>query len=135
MKRQRLHTQFLRYGLVGLISNGALYLGYLGLTALGLGHKTAMTFLYVVGVVQSFYFNRSWSFAHNGRVSTAFARYVAAYVFGYVLNFALLWFAVDRLALPHQAVQFAAIFLVATTLFLLHRYWVFASTAGHRQMA
>lgn len=135
MKRPRFHIQFLRYGLVGLISNGALYLGYLGLTRLGLGHKTAMTLLYLLGVMQTFYFNRRWSFGHDGQMTTAFVRYVVSYVFGYALNLALLWCAVDWLGLPHQGVQLVAIFLVAASLFLLHRYWVFAPAAVRRGVA
>jgi len=118
--------QFLRYATVGLISNVALYLAYLGLTALGLNYKIAMTLVYVVGVLSTFIVNRVWSFNHKGMVHAALVRYVIAYVLGYLLNLALLWFAVDRLHLPHQGVQAAAIVVVATCLFLMHRYWVFA---------
>lgn len=119
--------QFSRYAVVGLISNFAGYLLYLLLTYAGMGPKSAMTFLYMVGVVQSFYFNRGWSFGHRGGTSGAFARYGLAYALGYLLNFGLLWLGVDRLQLPHQAVQVVAIFTVAVFLFLMHRYWVFPS--------
>lgn len=119
-------AQFLRYATVGLASNLLLYLAYLGITATGLGHKTAMTLLYVSGVLITFVANRSWSFAHRGLAQAAFIRYVIAYIVGYLLNFALLWFAVDRLHLPHQGVQAVAVVLVAIGLFLMHKYWVFA---------
>lgn len=119
-------AQFLRYATVGLASNLLLYLAYLGITATGLGHKTAMTLLYVSGVLITFVANRSWSFAHRGLAQAAFIRYVIAYILGYLLNFALLWFAVDRLHLPHQGVQAVAVVLVAISLFLMHKYWVFA---------
>jgi len=122
--------QFSRYALVGLLSNFAGYLLYLLLTYAGMGPKSAMTLLYIVGVVQSFYFNRGWSFGHQGSSGGAFARYGIAYALGYLLNFGLLWTGVDHLQLPHQLVQAVAIFLVAVCLFLMHRYWVFASAAG-----
>lgn len=118
--------QFLRYATVGLISNAAFYLAYLGLTALGLNYKVAMTLVYVLGVLSTFIANRVWSFNHKGMVHAALVRYVIAYVLGYLLNLALLWLAVDRLHLPHQAVQAVAIVVVAACLFLMHRYWVFA---------
>ena len=121
----RWHIQFSRYALVGLASNFIGYLLYLLLTYFGLGPKSTMTLLYVVGVVQTFYFNRGWSFGHQGSSQGAFLRYVVAYALGYLLNFGLLWFAVDHLQLAHQIVQAAAIFIVATFLFLMHRYWVF----------
>ena len=43
-------AQFIRYATVGLAANGVGYILYLALTWAGMGHKTAMTLLYVVGV-------------------------------------------------------------------------------------
>lgn len=120
------HIQLSRYAVVGLASNAIGYLLYLLLTYAGMGHKSAMSLLYAVGVAQTFYFNRNWSFGHQGRVHGALARYVIAYALGYLLNLGLLWFAVDRLHLPHQGVQAVSIVVVAVSLFLMHRYWVFA---------
>ena len=118
--------QFLRYATVGVASNLLLYLAYLGLTIFGLGHKTAMTLVYVLGVLSTFIANRGWTFNHQGMAQTAFIRYVIAYVLGYLLNLGLLWLAVDRLHLPHQGVQAGAIVAVAVCLFLMHKFWVFA---------
>ena len=117
--------QFSRYAIVGITSNFIGYLLYLLLTYFGIGPKSAMTMLYIIGVVQTFYFNRGWSFRHEGNATSAFVRYVTVYSFGYLFQFGLLWFAVDQLHLPHQAVMAVAIFLVACFLFLMHRYWVF----------
>jgi len=124
-------TQFLRYAIVGLGSNLLLYLGYLLLTTWGIGYKTAMTLMYVIGVMQTFLFNRSWSFRHQGGLHGAFVRYVATYVFGYILNFSILWFAVDRLGQPHEIVQGVMILALAILLFLLQKFWVFSESARH----
>lgn len=121
--------QFARYASVGVASNLTLYLAYLGVTALGMGHKLAMTLLYVTGVVVTFVANRNWSFDHDGLAHKAFARYVIAYVLGYLLNLGLLWLGVDRLNLPHQDVQAVAVIVVAISLFLMHKYWVFTVPA------
>ena len=118
--------QFLRYAFVGLSSNLVLYLAYLGLTALGMGPRLAMSILYAVGVTVTFAVNRRWSFSHDGLGGSAFVRYVMAYLAGYLINLGLLSFGVGRLHLPHQAVQAAAIVIVAVSLFLMHKYWVFA---------
>ena len=126
------HIQFSRYAVVGLLSNLAGYLLYLLLTYAGMGPKSAMTLLYVVGVALSYYFNRGWSFGHQGNPGEAFARYGIAYALGYLLNFGLLWLGVDRLQLPHQFIQIVAIFVVAVFLFLLHRFWVFSPPARSR---
>ena len=123
--------QFLRYGVVGLGSNLLLYLAYLILTYLGMGHKTAMSLLYIVGVMQTFIFNRTWSFGHQGRLHGPFARYVTSYAFGYLLNLTVLWLAVDHLGWAHQIVQGVMIPSLAIMLFLLQKYWVFSEHGSH----
>ena len=117
--------QLVRYALVGVMSNLLLFFCYLGLTALGLGPKLAMTFLYGIGVAQTFLFNRNWSFKHRGGVAGALGRYVAAYVAGYVLNLVVLWGAVDVLNFNHRWVQAVMIIVLAVVLFLLQKHWVF----------
>jgi len=115
----------LKYALVGIFSNLLLYLAYLSLTAFGMGHKSAMTLLYVFGVLLTFLVNRSWTFNHDGVIHIVFVRYVAVYVLGYLLNFMLLWLGVDYFNYPHQGVQAFAIVAVAMIVFLMHKYWVF----------
>lgn len=118
-------SQFIRYAMVGLASNGVLYLLYLLITSFGMGPKAAMTILYAIGVAQTFYFNRNWSFRHDGKASPALLRYIASYAFGYVLNFVALLILVDNLSWPHQWVQGVMIIVLAALLFMLQRYWVF----------
>lgn len=117
--------QFVRYATVGLASNLVLYLAYLALTAAGVGTKLAMTLLYVLGVVQTFAFNKRWSFRHGGMRGPAFVRYCASYALGYLVNLVALMVLVDRLGLPHQIVQGVLILALAILLFLLQKYWVF----------
>ena len=124
--------QLMRYATVGIISNIIGFLLYLALTYAGMEHKLAMTLLYGVGVAQTFVFNKRWAFGYQGMSHTAFLRYVIAYVLGYALNFVMLWLAVDQFRLPHQWVQAVAIVIVASSLFVLHRYWVFAPAARSR---
>lgn len=117
--------QFIRYAVVGVASNTAIYLLYLLVTWLGIGPKIAMTSLYIVGVLQTFVLNRKWSFGFSGRTTPALARYATAYVLGYVVNLIALVLLVDQLGLPHQLVQGVMILMVALMLFLAQRYWVF----------
>lgn len=56
-ERRSGHTQFIRYALIGVVSNLVLYLGYIRLTLMGIDPKLAMSLLYGVGVVQTFTFN------------------------------------------------------------------------------
>ncbi len=127
----RIATQLVRYVVVGLASNGVLFLCYLGLTWLAFGHKVAMTICFLAGVLQTFLFNRRWSFEHRGASAPALVRYTAVYVAAYVTNLFVLVILVDLSGLPHQWVQAVMIGFVAIIVFLLQRYWVFVSADEH----
>lgn len=120
-------NQVIRYIAIGLISNGLLYLAYLGLTSYGLGPKVAMTSLYALGVLQTFAFNKKWSFNHEGPTKPALSRYVGAYGCGYLINYSALLIFVDNLGMNHQIIQAIMIIIVACVVFLLLKFWVFRS--------
>jgi putative flippase GtrA len=117
--------QFMRYVIVGLASNALIYAIYIALTQLGMGPKLAMSLLYGVGVLQTFIFNKNWSFRFDGTATPALVRYATAYAAGYALNFLALVLLVDQAGLPHQWVQGVMILVIAFMLFLAQRYWVF----------
>jgi putative flippase GtrA len=121
---------FVRFVVIGIASNAVGYLCYLGFTRAGLGPKLSMTIVYALGVTQSFAFNRSWSFKYGGDAVPAFARYVATYFLGYVMNFVAMYVAVDRFGLPHAWVQLSMCCILAIGLFLMQRLWVFPHTTS-----
>jgi putative flippase GtrA len=59
------------------------------------------------------------------------SRYLLAHGIGYAANVAMLYVFSDRMGLPHQAVQAAAIVAVAGMLFVAFRYFVFAHEGAH----
>ena len=122
--------QLVRYGIVGVVTNGLLFSGYLLLSSAGMGAKGAMTLLYVPGVLLAFVANRSFTFRHDGRIPTSLVRYLATYAFGYAFNLASLVVFVDILGLPAKIVVLALIFVTAGLLFVLQRCWVFPARAS-----
>ena len=121
--------QGLRFVVVGLVSNAVLYLLYLALTTTGIGHKTAMTLLFALGTLQTFVFNKHWTFEHQGYLQATFSKYVAVYSFAYLLNLMALLILVDNFGYPHQVVQGLMIVCIALILFLFQKYWVFPVTS------
>lgn len=117
--------QLIRYGLVGLASNLAIYCIYLLLTYLGVEPKAAMTLVYMIGATIGFVGNRKWTFSHQGDAFHSAIRYMIAHFAGYLLNFLILFIFVDKLGYIHQAVQAAAIIVVAGFLFIIFKYYVF----------
>lgn len=117
--------QLARYAVIGVASNSTIYVIYLLATYYGLGHKTAMTITYVIGLSVSFIGNKKWTFSHNGDSLSAVFRYVMAHLMGYFLNFLILFVFVDKLGYAHQWVQALGIIVVAGFLFVLFKYFVF----------
>lgn len=117
--------QMLRFGVVGLASNAVLYGVYLGMTTAGLGPKLAMSLCYAMGVVQTFLFNKRWTFTHVGRHDTALMRYISVYAAGYFANLLVLAWLVDGYGYPHQIVQGVMILTLAGCFFILQKFWVF----------
>lgn len=124
------HIQLSRYVVVGLASNAIGYLLYLLFTQLGLGPKLAMSLLYCIGVLQTFVFNKGWSFRYSGSSGPALLRYVMLYVFGYIINFLTLMLLVDQVGLPHQWVMAGLVIFMALFFFAGQKYWVFRQVAG-----
>ena len=133
MLDQRLGTaagEFARFAVVGVVSNAALFLLYLLITQIGVGHKLAASLVYAIGVVQTFVFNRSWSFRDRGASAPALGRYIVVYGAGYVLNMIVLAVLVDRAGYPHQWVQGMMILALAVLLFAAQKLWVFRDTGN-----
>ena len=122
--------QLTRYGIVGIASNGVLYIIYLALTGAGVGHKLAATIAYGLGVLQAFLLNKAWTFKNHDTLGPSFYRYLAAYVLGYVINIAGLIALADSGGYPHQLAQGIMILVVASFLFAAQKWWVFSPRRG-----
>lgn len=123
-------SQFIRYVIVGLASNAVIYIAYIVLTLVGMGPKLAMSLLYGVGVLQTFVFNKNWSFRFDGAATPALVRYATVYAVGYVIQFLALMLLVDQIGLPHQWVMGALILFIALLLFLAQKFWVFRQASA-----
>ncbi len=127
VQEDKINGQIVRYAIAGVISNGVGYLLYLIATMVfGLGHKTAMTGLYAVGMVVSFYINRKWTFRGTGTIRRSAVRFFITMVMGYAINFLLLFVFVDLFGFAHQLIQAFAIALMAVYFFLLNKWYVHA---------
>jgi len=127
LEKQNLDKQVVRYIIVGVASNTIGYLLYLALTQLGVGHKTAMSCLYFIGVGVNFYLNRSWTFRTTQSVRAGLARLLLAIALGYLLNLVWLYAFVDLAGWPHELVQLAAIVVISVYFFMINKHYVHAA--------
>ena len=124
-KTSKTFRQLIRYGIVGAVSNLAGYLIYLLITWFGVDPKITVTMLYPVGAIMGYFGHSKYSFSSQGGHFVGFMKYTFAHLLGYLLNVSILFFFVDKLLFPHQAVQLVAIFVVAGFLFTIFKFFVF----------
>ncbi len=117
--------QLFRYGVVGVLNNLLGYGIYLLVTFFWLEPMVAISLLYPVGAITAYFGHSKYAFSYQGRHTHALVRYIIAHLIGYGVNFLMLYLLWEKLKFPHQAVQVAAIIVVAGVLFLLLRYFVF----------
>lgn len=118
--------EFTRFAIVGLASNLVLYCVYLVLTEYFLHYFLAMTLAYLMGVCQTFFFNKKWTFEYDGHVQKSFIRYCLVYLFGYFFSAISLYIFVEVVGAPHYIVQAVTILVLAVFIFVLQKFWVFA---------
>lgn len=116
-----------KFLLSGLVVNASAYVVYLLLTVFGVGHKTAMTLVFVAGMLLSYNMNRRWTFAFREAGTVTRWRFVAAYATAYGLNLSSMWLAVDLMGMPHYWVQAANLAVISALLFLAQKYWIFVA--------
>ncbi len=125
------HIQLSRYAVVGVAINAAGYLLYLLATSLGTGPKTTMSFLYLLGVLNAFFLNKTWSFRFVGAAGPAFVRYATLYVLGYIINILTFLLLVDQVRLPHQWVMAGLALFMPVFFFAGQKFWVFRQNPIH----
>ena len=118
-------TQFLRFVVVGVISNSIGYALYLASTFVGVPPKLAMTVLYLIGALASYIGNRRLTFNSTDTIWSSGIRYVAAHSVGYAINFMILTVFSEQYGYPHQYVQIFAMGVVAVYLFVTLKFFVF----------
>lgn len=124
--------QLIRYGIVGILNNIVTYFLYLSITATGVEPKLAMSLVYVLGIIQTFFLNKTWSFHFDGATTPALIRYITIYILGYVINFLALLLLVDNLGFPHQWVMGGLIIFMALFFFVGQKFWAFRPNLAHQ---
>jgi putative flippase GtrA len=121
----KLPKEFIRYAVVGVVTNGFGFLLYVIFTTLGVSPVLTISIFYPIHIGLSFYLNKKWSFKHKGRISTSAARYLIAYIGCYAVNVVVLKFFCGYLGYSHLIVQAIAVLVIALLLFLAQKHWVF----------
>lgn len=127
--RRLLQTSLIKYGLVGLLGT-ALHFGLLVALVELAGARPVLASAagFVVVLLVSYELNRRWTFnraAPGARLHT-FAKYAATSLMGLGLNTAIMYAAVDVLALPYTVGQAGVTLVIPVFNYIMNRTWTFA---------
>jgi putative flippase GtrA len=89
-------AQFGRYGSVGLVTNGTIYVVFLVLVWRGVGPVLASALCYCLGLLMSYALNRKWAFRSDATHRKDLPRFLLAYGIGFFfavgcIAFFLIW--------------------------------------------
>lgn len=119
--------QLLKFVTVGLITNFLGYCFFLVFIFLGIEHKFAMSLLYFISTLISFYGMKKWVFKNNQNIYYVFIKFFSVYFTGYFINLCLMIEFVDKLGYPPWFVQGAIIFIMSIYYFAASKWFVFVS--------
>ena len=121
-----IRQQVVRYAVIGLLLDAALYGAYPWLTHVLMGSREAMmTLTCGSGVLFGFALNCKITFREDGGKAGALPRYFVSNLIGYGINFAALWFLAGQLGIRLQIVQGGMTVTLPINCLTLQRYWVF----------
>ena len=129
-------AELFRFHLVGA---GTVIIGtlvFLGLVALGVPYTLALVADYAVGILFSYYMNRTFTFRAEVRSDLKPLSYtVVGYVVSFLLNLALLAIAVELLALNVAFAQVVIMLALALLNYVIFKFVVFGPATLERPAA
>ena len=93
-------TKFMTVGVLNTAIDAGAYLMLTRWLGFGSALILAKALAYVVGMVNSFFWNRSWTFGDNGNVWHAAGLFALTHVFALAINAGTMAFVLDVLHLP-----------------------------------
>jgi putative flippase GtrA len=129
-------AQFVKFGIVGVSNTALAFLVYTMLVkGFGLWYLAASAIGFAVGAVNGFLLNRRWTFREHAGDPLTPVRWFVVQGCGLLLNLALVYVLVDRVALDKLLGQAVATVVVVVITFFVNRAWTFRMHAPVDQPA
>lgn len=122
--------QFIKFGLVGLSNTILSYVVYCVLVKLNTHYQIANIVGFIVGVLNSYYWNNRYVFKTNkgekrNHIKTLFKTFVAYGITGLLLQGFLLWLFVERFDIDSLIAQLLGLCITVPLNFVLNKFWSF----------
>lgn len=117
--------QTFKFGIVGVMNTIIGYGTYYILVKLNLYYLVASILSTVVGVINSYFWNKYWTFNSKKKSKSEAVRFVTVYVVQFLLNLGLLRVMVEFMNIGKEVAGFYALLIVTGVSFLGHKFFSF----------
>jgi len=123
-------AQLLKYGIVG-ISNTLLTAAtiWVFLKVLHFNDYTSNIIGYIVGLVNSFIWNRKWTFASSTRVKDTLFKFIITFAISYLFQLGNLYLLIHYTQIDSYLCQLISIVVYTGINFILNKYYTFKNNS------
>ena len=118
--------QLIKFSAVGalntLIGLTAFYFSY---SLLGLHYSLALALSYGVGIINSYVWNRQWTFSSKGNIYREAWKFALVYINSYVINLLLMFYFIEKVGIATEISVVITLILTTIISFAGHKWWSF----------
>ena len=115
-----------RFGVIGIINTGITYAIYCTLVAFGLYYNLAAVIGYLAGLMNSYFFNKRWTFSHTKQHSSGLiAKFITVNMMALGTNLLLLTGLISGVGVNEYVAQLLTMGFTTVINYLGCRCWVF----------
>ncbi|EJR58604.1 hypothetical protein IIO_04192 [Bacillus cereus VD115] len=120
--------KLLKFGLVGIFNTLITIISFWIFLKFGMNYLVANTIAYLIGVANSYYWNKNWVFKPNNKSTSMFFKFLIVNLIVLAFNTLCLFILVDKLTLNAFIAQIFAIGVGMVINFVLNKIWTFNHT-------
>ncbi|QWG58879.1 GtrA family protein [Bacillus mycoides] len=122
--------KLLKFGLVGIFNTLITFISFTVLVKFEMNYLIANTIGFLLGVANSYYWNKNWVFKSNNKSMSVFFKFLTVNLIVLAFNTLSLFILVDKLAFNTSIAQIFAIGVGMIMNFFLNKIWTFNQTTS-----
>jgi putative flippase GtrA len=118
--------QLIKFSVVGALNTAiGLAVFYLFYFIGGLHYSLALALSYGVGIINSYVWNRQWTFSSKGKIYHEAWKFALVYINSYAINLLLMFYFVEKAGIATEISVVITLILTTIISFAGHKWWSF----------
>lgn len=125
-KQKEFIYQAMKFGIVGIINTLlTLFIIWICLRLFHWSDTVSNVLGYIFGVINSFIWNRKWTFSYKGRLSTSFIKFIVVFLVSFIVQFGVLQLLLKYLHTDNYYCHLLAMVVYSVINFVLNKIFTF----------